>query len=314
MVTALGARHPVTEDLQGANVPEQPVGSGAPALNQTAPGPIPQGKATPGQAAPGKPGSGPTWGSWYRRIDPIDVRGEVLMQAPDGSPLLIVDRVGRGRSALLLSDQIWLWSRGHQGGGPQAELLRRIAHWLMQEPELEENALTAKVAAGRLTIGRRSIDPASPADAVVTDPDGKTTTVKLADTAPGRAGASLAAATPGVWQIASGGMTAYAAAGTANPLELSDLRATATLVGKLVRVSGGGVHWLDTGKPGAPPDVPELRRTEPDSAASGSSWIGLERRHDHIVTGITALALLPAWVALPLMLGLLVLGWRREGS
>jgi hypothetical protein len=60
--------------------------------------------------------------------------------------------------------------------------------------------------------------------------------------------------------------------------------------------------------------VPELRRTEPDSAASGGSWIGLERRHDHIVTGITALALMPAWVALPLMLGLLVLGWRREGS
>jgi hypothetical protein len=299
MVTALGARHPVTEDLPGANVPEQPV--------------VP-GQATTDQPAAGKPGSEPTWGSWYRRIDPIDVRGEVLMRAPDGAPLLIVDRVGRGRSALLLSDQIWLWSRGHQGGGPQAELLRRIAHWLMQEPDLEENALTAKVAGGRLTIGRRSIDPASSAEAVVTDPDGKTRTVKLAETAPGRAAASVAATTPGVWQIASGGMTAYAAAGTANPLELSDLRATATLVNKLVRASGGGVHWLDTGKPGAAPDVPELRRTEPDSVASGSSWIGLARRHDHIVTGITALALLPAWIALPLMLGLLVLGWRREGS
>jgi hypothetical protein len=304
MVTALGARQPVTEDLPGANVPEQPV----------VPGQAPAGPPAAGQVGPAKSGSEPTWGSWYRRIDPIDVHGEVLMKAPDGSPLLIVDRVGRGRSALLLSDQIWLWSRGHQGGGPQAELLRRIAHWLMQEPELEENALTAKVAGGRLTIGRRSIDPASSTDALVTDPDGKTRTVKLEETAPGRATASLAAATPGVWQVASSGMTAYAAAGSANPLELSDLRATATLVNKLVHQSGGGVHWLDTGKPGAAPDVPELRRVEPDSAASGSSWIGLERRHDHIVTGITALALLPAWVALPLMLGLLVLGWRREGS
>jgi hypothetical protein len=283
LVTELGARHPVTEDLTGANVP-------------------------------GKPGSQPSWGSWYRRIDPANVQGEVLMQAPDGAPLLVLDRVGKGRSALLLSDQIWLWSRGHQGGGPQAELLRRIAHWLMQEPELEENALTAKVAAGRLTIERRSIDPAPPADAVVTDPDGATRTVKLTATAPGRADASLAATTPGVWQVASGAMTAYAAAGAANPLELSDLRATASLVGKLVRQSGGGVHWLDSGTPGAAPDVPDLRRTEPDSAASGGSWIGLERRHDHIVTGITALALMPAWVALPLMLGLLLFGWRREGS
>jgi uncharacterized membrane protein len=283
MITPLGARHPVTEGLTGANVP-------------------------------GQPGSEPTWGSWYRRIEPIDVHGEVLMQAPDGAPLLVVDRVGKGRSALLLSDQIWLWSRGHQGGGPQAELLRRIAHWLMQEPELEENALTAKVAAGKLTIERRSLEPATSADAVVTDPDGSTRTVKLTDTAPGRAGATLAATTPGVWQVTSDGITAYAAAGAANPLELSDLRATATLVSKLVHLSGGGIHWLDSGKPGAPPDVPELRRTEPDSAASGGSWVSLERRHDHIVTGITALALMPAWVALPLMLGLLVLGWRREGS
>jgi uncharacterized membrane protein len=283
LVTALGARHPVTEDLPGANVP-------------------------------GRPGSQPTWGSWYRRIEPTDVHGEVLMRAPDGSPLLIVDRVGKGRSALLLSDQIWLWSRGHQGGGPQAELLRRIAHWLMQEPELEENALTAKVASGKLTIERRSLEPATSADAAVTDPDGTTRTVKLTDTAPGRAGATLPATTPGVWQVTSDGITAYAAAGAANPLELSDLRATATLVGKVVHQSGGGIHWLDTGKPGAAPDVPELRRTEPDSAASGGSWVGLQRRHDHIVTGINALALMPAWVALPLMLGLLVLGWRREGS
>ena len=268
----------------------------------------------PGANLPGKPGSAPGWGSWYRRIEPTGVHGEVLMQAPDGAPLLILDRVGKGRSALLLSDQIWLWSRGHQGGGPQAELLRRIAHWLMQEPELEENALTAKVAAGRLTIERRTLDANPSADAVVTDPDGQTRTVKLAETSPGRAGASLAASTPGVWQVTSDGMTAYAAADAANPLELSDLRATGTLVGKLVHLSGGGVHWLDGGKPGAPPAVPELRRTEPDGAASGGSWIGLQRRHDHIVTGIIALALLPAWVALPLMLGLLVLGWRREGS
>jgi hypothetical protein len=283
LVTALGARQPVTEDLPGANTP-------------------------------GQPGSQPTWGSWYRRIEPTDVHGEVLMQAPDGAPLLILDRIGKGRSALLLSDQIWLWSRGHQGGGPQAELLRRIAHWLMQEPELEENAVTAKVAAGKLTIERRSTEANPPTDAVVTDPDGKTRTIKLVQTAPGRADTTLPATTPGVWQVTTAGMTAYAAAGAANPLELSDLRATASKVGKLVHQSGGGIHWLDAGRPGAPPDVPELRRTEPDSAASGGSWIGLERRHDHIVTGITALALLPAWAALPLMLGLLVLGWRREGS
>jgi len=278
-VTDLGQRHPVTEGLAGAN--------------------------PPGDAKDA------TWGHWYRRIQPGDTQGSVLMSTPDGQPLLALDRVGEGRVALLLSDQIWLWSRGHDGGGPQAELLRRIAHWLMKEPALEENALTAHVAEGRLTVRRRSTDPAPPGPVTVTDPDGKTSTVPLTADGPGQASASLPAATPGVWQASDGTHTAFAAAGAANPPEIADLRATAGVVGKLARESGGGIHWLGTL---ASMDVPALRRTEPDRPASGGSWIGLQRRHDNIVTGVASLALLPAWLSLPLILALLVLAWRREGS
>ena len=57
----------------------------------------------------------------------------------------MLDQVGKGRVAELLSDQIWLWARGFEGGGPQAELLRRLAHWLMKEPELEEEKLSASI-------------------------------------------------------------------------------------------------------------------------------------------------------------------------
>ena len=117
-----------------------------------------------------------------------------------------------------------------------------------------------------------------------------------------------------MWRVTDGTRTAYAAAGAANPLEIADLRATATKLGPLARASGGGVHWLDSGRPGAGPVVPELRRTEADRAASGDDWIGLARRHDHFVTGIASLRLLPAWAALPLMLGLLIAAWRREGT
>ncbi|HUN43463.1 MAG TPA: hypothetical protein VMU81_24475 [Acetobacteraceae bacterium] len=279
-VTALGERHPVTEGLAGGN-------------------------------PPGNPSASPTWGPWYRHVNPTDVNGEVLMRTPDGAPLLILNRVGKGRTAMLLSDQIWLWSRGHDGGGPQAELLRRVAHWLMKEPALDGNALTAQVANGRLTIEQRSTAPTPPTEVTVTDPDGKTQTLHLTPTNPGRATVTVAAGTPGVWQATDGEHTAYAAAGAANPLEIADLRATASLVGPLARKSGGGVHWLGTA---AHPDVPDLRRTEPDRDASGSSWIGLERRHDHLVTGIAALALLPSWIALPLMLGFMVGAWRQEGT
>ena len=173
---------------------------------------------------------------------------------------------------------------------------------------------SAQVAAGRLTIERRSTDPAPPGQVTVTDPDGKARTLGLAATSPGKGTANLPAPTPGVWQVSDGARTAYAAAGAANPLEFADLRATATLLRKLARASGGGVHFIGTGVAGAPPDLPELRRTEPDRSAAGSSWVGLERRHDHVVTGIASLALLPSWIALPLMLGLMVLAWRREGQ
>jgi hypothetical protein len=275
-VTALGTRHPVTAGLAGW-----------------------------------RPTGDPAWGPWYRRIATADVHGDVVMSGPDAdgseAPLLLLDHVEQGRAALLLSDQIWLWSRGHDGGGPQAELLRRIAHWLMKEPELEETALTARVEQGHLTIERRSTEDAPPGQVTVTDPDGKRQDLALSATGPGRAGATMAVSAPGVWQASDGTLTAYAASGAANPPEFSDLRATASVLAPLVRASGGSTHWLN------PAGAPTLRLVEAGRDASGAGWIGLQARHDHVVTGITAAPLLPAWLALPLILGLALIAWRTEG-
>ena len=272
-VTALGARHPVTANL-------------------------------PGWQAKGPPG----WGDWYREIRPTDVQGQTLMTGLNGDPLLVLNRVGEGRTAMLLSDQIWLWSRGHEGGGPQAELLRRIAHWLMKQPELEENALTARVTNGRLQISRRTTDDAAPPNFTVTDPDGATRQVTPVAQGPGSAVAALDAAAPGVWTVTDGTRTAYAASGAANPPEIEDLRATTTRLAPIARASGGSVRFIAAG------GAPELRRTEPDRDQAGGDWIGLRRNHDHLVTGVAALPLLPAWLALPLILGLALMAWRREGK
>ena len=268
VTTALGLRHPVTEGLAD------------PALR---------------------------WGQWYRRLGVGAVNGDVLLTADD-APLLVLDRIDDGRVALLLSDQIWLWSRGHDGGGPQAELLRRIAHWLMKQPELEEEALVATISAGSLSVARRSTVENSPAMVEVTNPDGRVALLKLTQAGPGRSFGTMAAAAPGVWRIADGALVAFAAAKLANPLEIADLRATASLLAPLARTSAGSVHWLD------PDGVPALRRIEPGRETSGSAWIGLQRRHDYVVSGIATSPLLPAWLALPLILGLALLAWRQEGS
>jgi hypothetical protein len=258
VVTPLGERHPVTENLPGD-----------------------------------RPGGTPSWGDWYRSIATgPDPRGDVVLRAgPGGAPLLVLDRVGDGRVALLLSDQIWLWSRGHEGGGPQAELLRRIAHWLMKEPELDENALTARIDQGRLVVERHALTAADPATRlVVTDPAGRQTSAALTDTN-GRAMASLPAGVPGLWRVQYGAQDAYAAAAPADPEEMADLRATATRVRPIAR----SVHWLLPG--GAPP----LDR------------LALAAPHALRLTGLRSVPLFSAWLALPLFLLTLLFAWRREG-
>ena len=213
----------------------------------------------------------------------------------------------RGVRRCCMSDQIWLWSRDHEGGGPQAELLRRVAHWLMKEPALEEEALTASVDGGVLSVERRTTADTPPPPVTVTAPGGQAMPLKLAQTAPGRAAASMPAADPGVWQVSDGTRSVFAAAGSANPLEIADLRTTADYLAPVVRASGGSVHWL------APSGAPELRSVESDRVATGAGWIGLRRNHDHLVTGVAATPLMPAWLALPLLLGLAFAAWRREG-
>ena len=282
--TALGRRHPVTADL-----PQMP---------------------PPANAASGTAG----WGPWYRALIPDEFHGEVLLAAPDGrggmSPLLILDPVDQGRTALLLSDQSWLWSRGEGGGGPQAELLRRIAHWLMKEPDLEEEQLSATMADGRLTIDRRSIQPHPATSVTVVAPDGSTHTLALHG-GQGNWSASMPAMAPGIWKASSGDLHAYEAGQPDNPEEIADLRATARKLEPVARRSGGTVDWLG-GDP-ALIRVPDVRVVAPGDPAHGRGWIGLRRTGAHVVTGTSSAPLLPPWLVLPLALALLLSGWWREG-
>ncbi len=240
------------------------------------------------------------WGRWFRLIETEARRGSVLMGQDGGAPLLILDRVGKGRIALLASDHIWLWARGFEGGGPQGELLRRLAHWLMKEPDLEEEALRARIEDGRLIIERRSLGPGIP-EVTLTVPSGESRPVPLED---GKA--SVAAGEPGLYRIEDGRHRALAAAGALNPLELSDLRATAERLAPAAAATGGGVAWIADG-------LPEVRRTRPGRDTSGRGWIGLRRNGAYTVTGLALAPLLPGPLLLVLVLGTLMAAWWREG-
>ncbi|ACI52740.1 conserved hypothetical protein [Gluconacetobacter diazotrophicus PA1 5] len=281
-LTAAGQRHPVTADLPGA-------------------GTAPDGHDT---------GHDADWGPWYRALRADTSHGQALMDGPDHTPLLILDRVDRGRVAFLLSDQIWLWSHGEGGGGPQSELLRRISHWLMKEPELEEEQLTAAIADGRMVVTHRTAAETGPTAVTITAPDGITRQVPLRPIGIGLSEAAVPATQPGIWMADDGTHRAFAAPAPGDPVEFSDLRATATILSPMADRTGGGVYWL--GDDAAQPRLPALHAPGP-GAASGPDWIGFPQRDARLVTGRTARPLLAGWIVLLLAGGLLLAGWWREG-
>ncbi|MGH7065898.1 MAG: hypothetical protein ACREET_17635, partial [Stellaceae bacterium] len=272
-LTALGRRHPVTEGLPEA----------------------------------GPPGGEPQWGRWFRQVEAKVHHGTTVMTGDRGDPLLVLDRVGKGRVAQLLSDQMWFWARGFEGGGPQAELLRRLAYWLMKEPDLEENDLRATVDDGRLVVTRQSLDPDS-TPVTVTAPDGHKESLTLTPQQGGRSSGSLRIDGLGLYRVSDGKHTALAAAGPLNPIEFADVRTTPEKLAPVAAATGGGVFWAGSGS------VPAIRRVAPDRSVAGENWMGFRANGDYTVTGFSEMPLLPALAALLLIVGGLIAAWRREGS
>jgi hypothetical protein len=252
-----------------------------------------------------RPGD-PAWGSWMRQIEVGNAKGTTLLSGMGGRPLVVLDRVGEGRIAMVLSDTLWLWARGWEGGGPHAEMTRRLAHWLMKEPDLEEDALRAAMEGSRLDVTARGA--AGPLDAVVTAPDGSETPLVLETDAEGIARGSMEARQTGLWRVATpDGRVALAAAGNANPVELAELTATDQRLGPVAKATGGGLFWLSQG------GMPEIRRVAGGSPSfGGQGWMGLAERGDYVVDGIREIALIPVLGLLFLCLGGLLAAWRNE--
>lgn len=247
----------------------------------------------------------PSWGRWFRQIEAAAKTGRVLMKGIDERPLLLLERKGKGRIAELLSDHIWLWARGFEGGGPHAELLRRLAHWLMKEPDLEEESLKADIRNGRMYIERRSLDIAT-AKVTVTLPSGETRTLDLEETENGSGRAEMTAPGPGLYRVSDGTETALATMGVFNPLEFRDLRASAGKVKAVAKASGGGVYWIARG-------IPDFRRTRPERDTHGDGWAGLNANRSFVVSGLVQAPLLPGILVMILVLGGLIAAWHREG-
>jgi hypothetical protein len=269
----LGKRHPVTRGLDGAS--DEP----------------------------------PHWSRWFRLVDARLAKGTAVMQGPDNKPLLLLSREGEGRVALLLSDHIWLWARGYEGGGPHLDLLRRLSHWLMKQPDLEEEALRMFVRGRDLTVQRQSM-----ADGVnevtLTRPSGSTRSLTLDAAEPGIWRRTIEADELGLWRATDGQLTALINVGPANPREFTEVTSTTEALAPLANATGGDARRL-TETTGV--NLPRILPVRTGDTFKGQDWIGLKMREASVVRGIGVLPMFAGLLGLLLLVGSLAATWAREG-
>ncbi|WP_370276421.1 hypothetical protein [Roseovarius indicus] len=245
------------------------------------------------------------WGRWMRQIELTEPTGDVVMTGADDSPLLVLDRVGEGRVALLGSDHAWLWNRGFEGGGPQLELLRRLAHWMMKEPEPEEEALWAEATGQQMRIIRRSLSE-TVGPVTITTPSGEVMEMELEEVSPGRFETLFDGPEIGLYRLEHGEHTAVIGLGPASPVEFEETIASSEPLSEVIDGTNGGALALADG-------LPRIREVREGRPAAGRGWIGITPRGAYETRAVTQLPLLPAWLVLALAAALIVAGWLREG-
>ena len=272
-LTELGKRHPVTRGLDGSD-------------------------STP-----------PNWSEWFRIVDTQNATGTTVMQGPDQKPLLVLSRQGEGRVALLLSDHIWLWARGFEGGGPHLDLLRRLSHWLMKEPDLEEEALKLNVTGHDLVVRRQTMAD-DVADVTITSPSGATQVLKLEPAEPGVWQKTVRADELGLWRATDGKLNALINIGPTNPREFAEVTSTTDVLAPIANATGGDSRRLDDGN-GL--NVPRIVAVRSGDTYKGDDWIGLKMRDASVVRGIGVLPVFAGLLGLLLLIGSLAGTWAREG-
>lgn len=247
------------------------------------------------------------WGRWFRQIE-ISARGDgqVVMAGNGAAPLLVLSREGEGRVAVLASDHAWLWGRGYEGGGPQLELLRRLAHWMLKEPELEEETLTATAEGQMLTITRRSIAETPPGPVTITAPDGTETRLGLVQKRPGLFTKDWPAPMVGLYRLRQGELETVSAVGPPAPREFAETLASGDKLAPVVAAARGGILRLSDG-------APDVRAVREGRVAAGRGWIGITPRGAYVTQDIRVAALLPGWAWLLLATLFALVAWLREG-
>jgi hypothetical protein len=251
----------------------------------------------------------PHWSHFFRTVDTRNAITPPVMTGADGEPLLLLSRFGEGRVALLLTDHIWLWARGYEGGGPHLDLLRRMSHWLMKQPDLDEEALRLQVQGKDLQVIRQTMGE-SVSPVTVTSPSGATKQLTLTAGDPGEWHATLPANELGLWQATDGTLKALINVGPTNPKEFSEVTSTTDMLQPLAQATGGDAKRVVDG---SSVELPRIVPVRASTVFHGDGWMGVKMRDASVVKGVGVLPIFSGLIGLLLLLGAFAATWLREG-
>lgn len=260
---------------------------------------------------PGGASEPPNWGRWFRTIDVREINGTTIMQAADQKPLLVLNGYGEGRVGLMLSDHGWLWARGFEGGGPHVNLYRRLAHWLMKEPDLEAEALSAEPDGQALRVSRQTMeDFADPVTVIA--PDGEELILALEKSDEGLFEATLETEQIGLFQVSDGTKSTLAHIGPVDAPEFRDMISTTAVLETYLGQNGGDTRRLATGTGDF--FVPNVLPVRSNLEASGRDWLGFKVTGETELRGINRQGLFSGFLGLFLLLFAVSSMWYREGK
>jgi len=245
------------------------------------------------------------WGPWYRMVEGITVAGDVLLEGPESRPLLVLNRVGQGRVAQILSDQSWVWTKPGSNKGPQADLLRRLVHWLMKEPELEENELSARMDDNTILITKNSLILDNK-PIISISPDNTKTEIILEDIGKGKQIGKILSPQEGTWKFSSGNSKISLIVGNSNSSEYLDVRTTDNIVKPIVEFTSGSINWVNN------ENLPKIRHLPKSKLNENNNHIKLVKNEKYFVKSLQQSTLTPWYLVLILSLILLFLSWYRE--
>ncbi len=230
---------------------------------------------------------------WHGQIATSQNSGNVLMNGFSNNPLLITDKVGEGRVAVLTSDNIWLWSKFFDTNIVYTDLLRNLAHWLMKEPELEEGFIKTEMQGDRMKVSQRALGSKEMSLTIV-KPDNSSEIVKLRDQEKGWNYYELEVDKNGLYSFFNDKGRSFVSVGSKNTKELSDIVATDLKLKHIVGDTRGKLSWYNKG------DTLSVDK------------IKISKKSAYSVESIESASLFPPWLVLALIFIALLYVWRKE--